>query len=133
MALHENPDPCFNGFQLSSSVELRGNVNVEGFQNESKIRVVNIHESIQITWKCVYFPLVKSILNAFSAHSNIPVGVMIVFGICISYSFLNNTHHHQCHHTNQKMSINNNLDSDYSQFKSIRSIALGTLLFSLAT
>ena len=41
MALHENPDPCFNGFQLSSSVELRGNVNVEGFQNESKIRVVN--------------------------------------------------------------------------------------------
>ena len=41
MALHENPDPCFNGFQLSSSVELRGDVNVEGFQNESKIRVVN--------------------------------------------------------------------------------------------
>ena len=41
MALHENPDPCFNGFQLSSSVELRGNVNVEGFQNESKIRGVN--------------------------------------------------------------------------------------------
>ena len=41
MALHENPDPCFNGFQLSSSVELRGDVNVEGFQNESKIRVAH--------------------------------------------------------------------------------------------
>ena len=41
MARHENPGPCFNGFQLSSSVEFRGNVNVEGFQNESNIRVVN--------------------------------------------------------------------------------------------
>ena len=46
MSLHENPDPCFNGFQLSSSVEFRGNVNVKGFQNESKIRVVNASFSV---------------------------------------------------------------------------------------
>ena len=66
MALHENPDPCFNGFQLSSSVELRGNVNVEGFQNESKIRVVNIHESIQITWNLSFLALLtKSLITHF--------------------------------------------------------------------
>lgn len=73
--LHENFYSCFDTLELCTPVQFGGDADPKGIQYQLQVRVIYIHEAVQVAWKKINFPFIKCSLDSGSTQSAAPVGI----------------------------------------------------------
>ena len=90
--------------QFRPAIQLCRKVDSKGIQNQLQVRVICVHEPVQISGKEVYLPFVKGSLDSPSIQAAAPVGIRIyVHTAAVPNPLLYHPHHNKGDHTDQKV------------------------------